>query len=86
MTLQEGAAILTRGGTEATPESAQPVALNQEIVLEPRDCVSYDENATHTVHTVWNASDGTTRMWMADLVRIGEPYTTYVNAEGTPIP
>lgn len=86
MSLLQGAATLTRGGTGATPESVEPVVLNQEIILGPRDCVSYDENATHTVHTVWNASEGTTRMWMADLVRIGEPYTTYVNAEGTPIP
>jgi hypothetical protein len=86
MTLQEGAATLTRGGTGATPESAEPVPLNQEIVLGPRDCVSYDEFAAHTVHTVWNASKGTTRMWMADLVKIGEPYITYVNTEGTSIP
>lgn len=78
MTLQEGAATLTRGGTGATPDSAEPVALNQEIVLGPRDCVFYDEYATHTVHTAWNASKGTTRMWMADLVKIGEPYITYV--------
>ena len=86
MSLQEGAATLTRGGDGATPVSAQPVEIGQEIVLGPRDCVSYDENAKHTVHTVWNASDGTTRMWMADLVRIGEPYTTYANAAGTPVP
>ena len=77
MTLQEGAATLTRGGTGATPESAEPVPLNQEIEIGPRDCVSYDEFAAHTVHTVWNASKGTTRMWMADLVKIGEPYITY---------
>ena len=86
ITLQEGAATLTRGGTGATPESAEPVMPGQEIVLGPRDCVSYDEFAKHTVHTVWNASKGTTRMWMADLVKIGEPYITYVNVEGTPVP
>jgi hypothetical protein len=86
MTLQEGAATLTRGGTGSTPESTEPVALNQEIELGPRDCVSYDEFAAHTVHTVWNASKGTTRMWMADLVKIGEPYITYEPAESTPAP
>jgi hypothetical protein len=86
MTLQAGAATLTRGGTGSTPASTEPVALNQEIVLGPRDCVSYDEFAAHTVHTVWNASKGTTRMWMADLVKIGEPYITYEPAESTPIP
>lgn len=86
MTLQEGAATLTRGGTGSTPASTEPVAVNQEIVLGPRDCVSYDEFAAHTVHTVWNASKGTTRMWMADLVKIGEPYITYEPAESTPTP
>ena len=86
MSLQEGAATLTRGGAGSTPDSSEPVPLNQEIVLGPRDCVSYDEYAKHTVHTVWNASKGTTRMWMADLVKNGEPYITYVNVEGTPVP
>ncbi|MFN8677493.1 MAG: hypothetical protein U0Z70_14050 [Thermomicrobiales bacterium] len=86
MTLQEGAATLTRGGDGSTPASTEPVPLNQEIVLGPRDCVSYDEYAAHTVHTVWNASKGTTRMWMADLVKIGEPYITYEPAERTPSP
>lgn len=77
MTLQEGAATLTRGGAGPTPASTEPLVLNQEVELGPRDCVSYDEYAVHTVHTVWNASKGTTRMWMADLVKIGEPYITY---------
>ncbi|MFT4039412.1 MAG: hypothetical protein QM692_14585 [Thermomicrobiales bacterium] len=85
MTLQEGAAVLTRGGAGPTPESAQPVPLNQEILIGPRDCVSYDEYAVHTVHTVWNASKKTTRMWMADLVKIGEPYITY-EPTSTPAP
>ena len=77
MTLEEGAATLTRGGTGSTPASTEPLVLNQPVELGPRDCVSYDEYAVHTVHTVWNAHKGTTRMWMADLVKIGEPYITY---------
>jgi quercetin dioxygenase-like cupin family protein len=86
MTMQEGAATLTRGGTGSTPASSEPLVVNQEVVLGPRDCVSYDEYAAHTVHTVWNASKGTTRMWMADLVKIGEPYITYEPAASTPAP
>jgi hypothetical protein len=86
MSLQAVAATLTRDGSGATLESVQPVEIGQEIVLGPRDCVFYDENTAHTVHTVWNASESTIRMWMADLVRIGAPYTTYVTAEGTPVP
>lgn len=77
MTLLEGAATLTRGGTGSTPASTEPLVVNQPVEIGPRDCVSYDEYAAHTVHAVWNASKGTTRMWMADLVKIGEPYITY---------
>ncbi|MCC7024691.1 MAG: hypothetical protein IT338_17820, partial [Thermomicrobiales bacterium] len=68
------------------PESAEPLPLNTEVILAPRDCVAYDDFAAHTIHTAWNASEETTILWMADLVEIGEPYTTYVNAEGTPVP
>ena len=86
MTLQEGAATVIRGGTGPTPEATAPLALDTEVILGPRDCVAYDEFAAHTVHTVWNAGAETTVLWTADLVEQGEPYTTYVNARGTPIP
>ena len=86
MTLQEGAATVIRGGTGPTPEATEPMALGTEIILAPRDCIAYDEFAAHTVHTVWNASEGETILWTADLVKQGEPYTTYVNAAGTPMP
>ncbi len=85
MTLQQGAATITRGGAGGTPQSAEPLPLDTEVVIGPRDCVSYDEFTIHTVHTVWNASDESTILWMADLVEIGVPYTTYVNAYGTPV-
>lgn len=86
MTLQEGAATVIRGGSGPTPEATEPMALDTDVILEPRDCVAYDELAAHTIHTVWNASEETTILWTADLVEVGEPYTTYVNASGTPIP
>ncbi len=86
MTMQEGAATVIRGGPGSTPEATAPMALDTEVILEPRDCVAYDEFAAHTVHTVWNASDEETILWTADLVEQGEPYTTYVNALGTPAP
>jgi predicted metal-dependent enzyme (double-stranded beta helix superfamily) len=86
MTLQQGTATVLRGGSGATPETAEALALDTEVVLGPRDCVAYDEFAAHTVHTVWNASDETTILWTADLVEIGKPYTTFVNARGTPVP
>jgi hypothetical protein len=85
-TIQEGAATLTRGGTGEAPEATEPLELNTEVVLEPRDCVAFDEFASHTVHTAWNASDGETVLWEADLLKLGEPYTTFVDEHGTPIP
>lgn len=86
MTLQQGVATVLRGGSGPTPEAEEPLPLNTEVILAPRDCVAYDEFAAHTVHTVWNAGDETTTLWTADLVHSGEPYTTYVDARGTPIP
>jgi hypothetical protein len=84
--IQHGAATVTRGGTGETPETTEPVALNTEVVLEPRDCVAFDEFAAHTIHTAWNASDEPTVLWEADLLKIGEPYTTFVDEHGTPVP
>ena len=74
------------GGTGPRPEATEQKALATEVILDPRDCVAYDEFATHTVHTDWNASEGETILWTADLVESGKPYTTYVNTSGTPIP
>jgi hypothetical protein len=86
MSIQEGATTVIRGGAGPTPAATEPLAIGVEAILNPRDCVSYDEFAAHTVHTVWNASDGTTVLWTADLVEDGEPYTTYVDLAATPAP
>jgi hypothetical protein len=84
--IQHGAATVTRAGTGDTPESTEALALNTEVVLEPRDCVAFDEYTAHTIHTAWNASDETTVLWEALLVKIGEPFTTFVDELGTPVP
>ena len=85
--IQEGQATVTRGSADATtPVTTEPLVPGVDIVLEPRDCVAFDEFAEHTEHTGWNASDGTTVIWEARLLKVGEPYTTFLNAEGTPIP
>ena len=86
ITQQAGTARVIRGGTGPTPEATEPMALGTEVILEPRDCIAYDEFAAHTVHTVWNTSEGTTVLWTADPVEQGEPYSTYVDASGTPFP
>jgi hypothetical protein len=84
--IQEGAATVMRGGTGDSPEATEPLELDTEIVLEPHDCVAFDEFTMHTVHSAWNASDETTVLWEALLVKSDEPYTTFVNAMGTPVP
>ena len=56
------------------------------MVLEPRDCITFDELAAHMEHTGWNASEGTTILWEARLLDPEQPFTTYVDAMGTPVP
>lgn len=77
-TLQQGSATITRGSTDSRPASTEVVPLNTEVFIYPRDCISYDEYADPTIHTVWNASSGETVLWMSDLVKIGEDYTEMV--------
>jgi hypothetical protein len=84
--LEHGAATLTRGGTADAPGSPEPLQLNSEVVLEPRDCIAFDEFASHMEHTGWNASEGKTVLWEARLLDPDQPFTTYVDAMGTPVP
>ena len=84
--IQSGAATVTRAGTGATPEATEPLELNTDVILEPSDCVAVDEYAAHTIHTAWNASNEETVLWAVDLYKIGEPITTFVDEQGTPIP
>lgn len=84
--MQVGAATLTRGGTADEPGSPEPIALDTEIVLQPRDCIAFDHFTAHMEHTGWNAGDGPLVLWEARLLKAGEPFTTYVDAQGTPIP
>jgi len=84
--LHHGEAALTRGGTADAPGSPEPLELETEVVLEPRDCITFDEFASHMEHTGWNASEGTTVLWEARLLDPEQPFTTYVDAMGTPVP
>jgi hypothetical protein len=84
--LQHGAATLTRGGTADAPGSPEALELDTEVVLEPRDCIAFDEFAAHMEHTGWNASEGTTVLLEARLLDPEQPFTTYVNDMGTPVP
>ena len=83
--LQHGTATITRSQGAGTPAAAEELALNAEVVLEPRDCVAFDHFAAHTAHTGWNASDEQTVLWEARLFKSDEPFTTFVDAQGTPV-
>jgi hypothetical protein len=84
--LQQGAATLTRGGTPDQPGQPEPLALETEVILEPRDCIAFDEFAAHMEHSGWNAGDGPLVLWEARLLDPNQPFTTYVNELGTPVP
>ncbi len=80
--IQQGTASITRGAAEET----ETLELNTDIVLEPRDCVAFDHFAAHTVHTGWNASEEQTVIWEARLLKTDEPFTVFLNDQGTPVP
>ena len=84
--LQQGAATLTRGGTADAPGEPEPVARATEVILQPRDCIAFDEFTAHMEHTGWNAGDGPLVLWEARLLDPDQPFTTYVNDQGTPVP
>jgi hypothetical protein len=62
------------------------MAVGDEVVLEPRDCVAADEAAGRTIHTAWNASDETSISIETYLFDRGLPGRTFVDAMGTPVP
>ena len=83
--LQHGSGTVTRSAPAGTPTTTEPLMPGAEIILQPRDCVSFDHFVSHTSHTGWNASDGPTVLIEARLVKSGEPYTVFIDALGTPI-
>lgn len=83
--LQQGSGIVTRAGEAGAEPTDEPLGVDQEIVLEPRDCVSFDHFAEPTAHTGWNMSDGPTVLMEARLIKTGETFTTFIDAEGTPV-
>lgn len=84
--LDAGAAMLVRGGTADAPGKPEPLTPGEEVELAPRDCITFDEFSAHMEHTGWNASEGTTVLWEARLLDPSQPFTTYVDEMGTPMP
>ena len=82
-TIQAGAATVARA---AVPGESEQLEVDVEAVLGPRDCVVVDNEAIRTIHTARNADPGTTVAWEADLSKLGEPATIFVDDMGMPIP
>ena len=59
---------------------------NIEVVIALRDRVTFDHVAAHTEHTAWNVGDEPTILWEARLLKTDEPFTTFIDAQGTPVP
>lgn len=84
--IHTGSATVTQGGTGAEPEAIEPLEPNVDVVLAPRDCVAFDQFATHTEHTAWNAGDEPMVLLSTQLLKTDEPFATFVDALGTPVP
>ena len=84
--IQHGRATTSRAAGPNTPQPTETLAVDMETVLQPHGCVAFDQFAAHTSHTGWNASDGETVLWEARLLKIDEPFTTFIDAQGTPVP
>lgn len=83
--IQSGAAIVTRSTGVGTPTAAEPMAVGDEVILEPRDCVAVDETEGGTIHTAWNAGDTPAITIETYLFDRDLPGRTFVNDMGTPV-
>lgn len=84
--IQSGAAVVTRSTGIGTPTASEAMAVGDEVVLAPRDCVAVDQTDAGTIHTAWNASEEQTITIETYLFDRDLPGRTFVNAQGTPIP
>ena len=51
-----------------------------------RGCITFDEFASDMEHTGWYAGAGQLVLWEARQCDPEQPFTTYVNDLGTPVP
>jgi hypothetical protein len=75
-----------RAHDAGTPAATEALTVDQPITYGPGDCVAFDEDAAHTVHTAWNAGSEPVVLWEAHLYRAGEAATTFTDMQGTPTP
>ena len=85
--IQSGGAFVTRPDDgEDSKMMSGPMAVGDEVILEPGDCVAADELAGSTIHTVWNASDEASTTIETYLYDREQPGRTFVDEHGTPVP
>jgi hypothetical protein len=84
--IQTGAATVIRAHGAGTPPPTEALAPDQPVTYGAGDCVAFDEDAVHTVHTAWNAGSDPVILWEAHLYRTGTAATTFTDAQGTPTP
>jgi hypothetical protein len=84
--IQEGAATVIRAHDAGTPAPTETMTVGTPITYGPGDCVAFDQDATATAHTAWNAGSEPVVLWEAHLYKVGEPASTFTEEQGTPAP
>lgn len=84
--IQEGAATVIRAHGAGTPAPTETMSVGTPITYGPGDCVAFDQDAVTTSHTAWNADSEPVVLWEAHLYKVGEPASTFVDEQGTPVP
>lgn len=84
--IQEGSATVIRAHGSGTPAPTDAIVVGTPITYGPGDCVAFDQDATATTHTAWNAGTEPVVLWEAHLYKVGESATTFMDEQGTPAP
>ena len=85
--IQSGGAVVTRPDDgEDSNMMSEPMAVGDEVILEPGDCVAADELADSTIHTVWNVGDEAATIIETYLYDREQPGRIFVDEHGTPVP
>ena len=85
--IQSGGAVVTRPDDgEDSNMMSEPMAVGDEVILEPGDCVAADELADSTIHTVWNVGDEAATTIETYLYDREQPGRIFVDEHGTPVP
>ena len=82
--IQTGAATLIRAHNTGTPAPTEAIQHDDPVTYGPGDCVAFDDDAAHTIHTAWNEGTEPAVLWEAHLYQVGAKSSTFTEAQGTP--